>query len=357
MANFRLPFETPAHLSKTRAAALLDWAAGQSDCRHQHHHPPLVPPSRRTGCNRNSNIRLHTPQMASFTALNGGSPKAASPVNGSVEVKAPPPEDRSKAESKTGAPVPAAEAPSSQREGWPERPQYTSRYSDVEGSHKRKRSDSLEPMREHPPPPQPERAEEPTSATLLTPSHGESRDPYGTPQREYRQGPYGHGNESARDQSSDQWYSQQRRDDRSAQHSQQRSEEIAGDAMRRSNPADADYPATSPDGDDRSIHAYDGQYSGDPRQDKLLQGDLKKRKRVFANRTKTGCLTCRRRKKKCDEQKPECEFGSPPKSIVGWRHCAYILSQATIAFEGDLSAPDINRRRGLGPSRIRRLGL
>ena len=32
-----------------------------------------------------------------------------------------------------------------------------------------------------------------------------------------------------------------------------------------------------------------------------------KRKRVFSNRTKTGCMTCRRRKKKCDEQHPACE--------------------------------------------------
>lgn len=35
-----------------------------------------------------------------------------------------------------------------------------------------------------------------------------------------------------------------------------------------------------------------------------------KRKRVFSNRTKTGCLTCRRRKKKCDEQHPACRFSS-----------------------------------------------
>lgn len=33
-----------------------------------------------------------------------------------------------------------------------------------------------------------------------------------------------------------------------------------------------------------------------------------KRKRVFSNRTKTGCMTCRRRKKKCDEQHPSCKF-------------------------------------------------
>lgn len=32
-----------------------------------------------------------------------------------------------------------------------------------------------------------------------------------------------------------------------------------------------------------------------------------KRKRNFSNRTKTGCHTCRQRKKKCDEAKPECK--------------------------------------------------
>ena len=40
-------------------------------------------------------------------------------------------------------------------------------------------------------------------------------------------------------------------------------------------------------------------------------GELKKRKRQFANRTKTGCITCRRRKKKCDEGKPECMCSLP----------------------------------------------
>ena len=30
--------------------------------------------------------------------------------------------------------------------------------------------------------------------------------------------------------------------------------------------------------------------------------------KVAKGRSKTGCLTCRRRKKKCDEGKPECEF-------------------------------------------------
>lgn len=35
--------------------------------------------------------------------------------------------------------------------------------------------------------------------------------------------------------------------------------------------------------------------------------DPKKRKRHFSNRTKTGCHTCRGRKKKCDEGKPTCQ--------------------------------------------------
>lgn len=39
-----------------------------------------------------------------------------------------------------------------------------------------------------------------------------------------------------------------------------------------------------------------------------VEAERKRRKRVFSNRTKTGCMTCRRRKKKCDEQHPECEL-------------------------------------------------
>ena len=55
---------------------------------------------------------------------------------------------------------------------------------------------------------------------------------------------------------------------------------------------------------------------GDLRELRMVEGspqtpthegsEQKKRKRQFANRTKTGCITCRRRKKKCDEGKPEC---------------------------------------------------
>jgi len=47
-----------------------------------------------------------------------------------------------------------------------------------------------------------------------------------------------------------------------------------------------------------------------------LPVDHKRRKRVFSNRTKTGCLTCRRRKKKCDELKPECSTTPHPLALV-----------------------------------------
>ena len=49
---------------------------------------------------------------------------------------------------------------------------------------------------------------------------------------------------------------------------------------------------------------YNGSREGQSGSDMMNRG---KRKRIFSNRTKTGCMTCRRRKKKCDEQHPECE--------------------------------------------------
>ena len=47
-------------------------------------------------------------------------------------------------------------------------------------------------------------------------------------------------------------------------------------------------------------------YSPEQQQDGE-NSDPKKKKRNFSNRTKTGCHTCRRRKKKCDEKKPLCD--------------------------------------------------
>ena len=62
----------------------------------------------------------------------------------------------------------------------------------------------------------------------------------------------------------------------------------------------------SPEEEDEHAQQY-GDY-GMNRSSQSAMDERKRRKRVFSNRTKTGCMTCRRRKKKCDEQHPECEY-------------------------------------------------
>jgi hypothetical protein len=66
-----------------------------------------------------------------------------------------------------------------------------------------------------------------------------------------------------------------------------------------------DYSHTCPANDDKS--ANPSATYGHDRTEEYVQSDLKQRKRQFSNRTKTGCMTCRKRKKKCDETRPECE--------------------------------------------------
>ncbi|KAJ9156178.1 Trimeric LpxA-like protein [Pleurostoma richardsiae] len=248
--------------------------------------------------------------MATFTALNGGSPKAMEGVNGgNADSKRTGSEEHANLSAHTSDPKPATESQASQREreNWAgpslDRPPYPSAsYPDIENSHKRKRSDSLE-RREQPS--QPARHEE---APSQRPS--ESRDPYGTPAREYR--PY---SEDSRDQQHDTWFSQHSRDDRGSAYEPQsavpgsaQSDEQIGDALRRATGQmdQSDYPQTSPEGEDRPGPLYPPMYTPEHRRDGVIQSDPKKRKRNFSNRTKTGCLTCRKRKKKCDEAKPEC---------------------------------------------------
>lgn len=247
--------------------------------------------------------------MSTFTALNGASPKTTDPPTVNTDKSAGPDERASGAVSAHAQS--AAEVSTTQRDNWSaqssERPHFqTANYPDVEGSHKRKRSGSIELRRDGP---VQERTPGPDSNTAS--NHAEPREVYATPQREYR-----HYNDDHREK--DGWYAQQSRDERNPYDTQQNSatsahgqtEEQIGDALRRAagQMDHSDYANTSPDGDDRSINVYSagGQYTPEHRQD-LLQHDPKKRKRNFSNRTKTGCLTCRRRKKKCDEQKPECK--------------------------------------------------
>ena len=61
------------------------------------------------------------------------------------------------------------------------------------------------------------------------------------------------------------------------------------------------------DDDERGTPQRYGEYGTGNTPLSGVEAERKRRKRVFSNRTKTGCMTCRRRKKKCDEQHPECE--------------------------------------------------
>lgn len=94
-------------------------------------------------------------------------------------------------------------------------------------------------------------------------------------------------------------------EEHSGNDSQHRSKSVA----RASGSPQSEYAGRTPDEEDRQ-----GGYSGTPfspsqqrkSSSSAQQSDPKRRKRNFSNRTKTGCLTCRKRKKKCDETKPEC---------------------------------------------------
>lgn len=183
-------------------------------------------------------------------------------------------------------------------------------YSDPESSHKRKRSGSIEQSsssansyHSHALPSSTK--ETPTTATtesdgpreesLRGQSQPEVRASY--PQDvQYR--PYlASADDNRGNPSGDLWHSRQ--------YSQTHinSDEQLGEVLQRASQGMGDYDNQSPN--DRSA----GPYSAYPNDQRELsaQSDPKKRKRNFSNRTKTGCMTCRRRKKKCDETRPECE--------------------------------------------------
>ncbi|KAI1292559.1 hypothetical protein F5Y03DRAFT_19966 [Xylaria venustula] len=244
--------------------------------------------------------------MATFTALNGGGEsKTLEGSNGSPTARHVSSDERpaiqsigQEANSAEASVTRAAQSPGSSIE----RSHYHSKgYSEVDGTHKRKRSVSVERSREATSTQsQDQRPREESRVSYEVSSRERDYRHYGEEQRE-------HG---------DSWYSQQQsRDDRSLYESRDpagsiptQTDEQVGDSLRRAaSHADSghDYSATSPDGDESSM-LYGGTYSQDQSRDPVIQSDPKKRKRNFSNRTKTGCLTCRKRKKKCDESKPEC---------------------------------------------------
>jgi hypothetical protein len=271
-----------------------------------------------------------------FTAVNEKEqPTIVVSMNGAGGNGAPrrtPPDDRAK--SQTMMPPPPKEkltitTSPTQREEWisppnGERSHYhhpTTPYPDSDAStHKRKRSADAE---QNSPPSAnsyhnhglPTSAK-PTSAS--TDSEGgredsergqpqsDSRDPYSA---DSRYGPYLSSAEESREsaQGGDPWHTRQY-----PQQGHISSDEHIGEVLQRaSQNIDAqqrrDYEQSSPNDDDRSANTSSYSPYGSDRREISTQADLKKRKRNFSNRTKTGCMTCRRRKKKCDEARPECK--------------------------------------------------
>ena len=88
------------------------------------------------------------------------------------------------------------------------------------------------------------------------------------------------------------------------------SESHLAEALQRENrgynsgPRGGDF--VSPEDEEDPQSQQYGDYGTNRSSQSGVEVDRKRRKRVFSNRTKTGCMTCRKRKKKCDEQHPEC---------------------------------------------------
>ena len=88
---------------------------------------------------------------------------------------------------------------------------------------------------------------------------------------------------------------------------------LAAEALRRESESSSLHRDSQPllanedDQQRQQFGEYDRSVSG-----VQVDQDRKRRKRVFSNRTKTGCMTCRKRKKKCDEMHPECKWHPNP---------------------------------------------
>ncbi|GJN87041.1 maltose acetyltransferase [Purpureocillium lilacinum] len=252
--------------------------------------------------------------MSSFTALNGASPKAADPPTKPSDVA-----DKRGASDKRTSPEVV-----NQKDGWEDqrRPGYqNSGYAQVEGGHKCKRSDSAEARRE-------QQVQGRTPDTATAPTTANSRKSYGPLKREYRR--------DDDDEQSDKESSWQggrgsyERQSNSPTPTQGRTGKQVGEALRKATGQmdHGDYNQTYPDSEDWSMVAYGTLYKGEYWQGSSFQHGPNKRKRNFSKRTKTGCLTCRMRKKKCDEQRPKCNncirvgllcAGYPPQRGPSWQ--------------------------------------
>jgi hypothetical protein len=77
-------------------------------------------------------------------------------------------------------------------------------------------------------------------------------------------------------------------------------------------------------------------YSSDGRLSRNQAG--KRRKRVFSRRTKTGCMTCRARKKKCDETRPYCELSPSLQRFLGLTMFEVTIAGAVDSFANGIIA-------------------
>lgn len=236
--------------------------------------------------------------------------EAAAPASGSIEVAVDAPAEAQPAAESSGPHSPT------QTENLPtqgsKRNQSTAAQADAEASNKRKRSRSNEgrsqlpnhaPKRTQQSPPRRTRARTPDSTVTVTPQNGDSN----------------HAETQSKDK--EVWYAQSEPDLNQPPETPQTPHHHAPSAGAAQAPADqqlvqrqsqqqqqVDYVPITPQADSRAVVQYQQASYSEPRPtNAVVQLDPKKRKRNFSNRTKTGCLTCRRRKKKCDEAKPECK--------------------------------------------------
>lgn len=287
-----------------------------------------------------------SPSTSRFTAVNGREPlpdtSTSSSTNGHSHRRNSG-EERTKGQPRITPPgqekltitttAPQREDWSNTANGERQRPSYTQATGhESDSSHKRKRSVSLDrtpaqtsstsSYHSHGlPASRPHQdsglgeSPEAREASIRTPSQHVGRDPY----MSNSQAQFSQFNDDNRDHGSSGglWYSQNSQDTRTpgdTQHSavsiQRSPEEQLREALQRDAAQGLDNQgayATSPGDDDDRNMAYHGGYGPD-RTALQIQQDHKKRKRNFSNRTKTGCMTCRRRKKKCDESRPECKL-------------------------------------------------
>lgn len=258
------------------------------------------------------------PDLPGFTAVNGKDQSQNAPVASmsSIGSARRGSDERPNGQPRISPPGHEKLTITTSREEWPgaerasTRPPYPPNGPyESETSHKRKRSGSVDQqpatMSYHAHT-MPSTKATPTSASTEPdsaredamrppPPHPDPRDPYSA------QTPYG---DSAGGES---WYHRSE----NPQQMQLADEQHLGEVIQRETQrldTQNEYSHGTPgDDDNKSAMHYGQQYLRDG---DSPQSDLKKRKRNFSNRTKTGCMTCRRRKKKCDENKPECKYGS-----------------------------------------------